>query len=71
MIGPWIKKNNDGNQFDLTKFHLVEKNMAIEITTDGLYSISVQVKISAINSFNLMYCNYFAITYKNSRIFSS
>jgi hypothetical protein len=43
IIGPWIKSDHDDKQYNLTKFHLVEKNMAIEITTKGLYLISVQV----------------------------
>ncbi|XP_011338136.1 uncharacterized protein LOC105279800 isoform X4 [Ooceraea biroi] len=43
LIGPWIKKGDEYSQYDLAKFHLVEKRMAIEITTNGLYSISAQI----------------------------
>ncbi|XP_071557700.1 uncharacterized protein [Temnothorax nylanderi] len=42
-IGPWIKSEHDNHQYEFTKFHLVESNMAIEVAINGLYMISVQI----------------------------
>ncbi|CAL1678723.1 unnamed protein product [Lasius platythorax] len=42
-IGPWIKSNRNNSLYDLSKFHMVEENYAIEIAISGLYMISVQI----------------------------
>ncbi|XP_024871120.1 uncharacterized protein LOC112454124 [Temnothorax curvispinosus] len=42
-IGPWVKSEHDNHQYEFTKFHLVEGNMAIEVAINGLYMISVQI----------------------------
>ena len=42
-IGPWVKSVKNNTQYNLNKFHLVEDKKSIEVTTTGLYMISVQI----------------------------
>ncbi|XP_076670510.1 uncharacterized protein LOC143369914 isoform X3 [Andrena cerasifolii] len=42
-IGPWVKSAKNNTQYSLNKFHLVEDKKSIEVTTTGLYMISVQI----------------------------
>lgn len=48
-IGPWVKREEDNHQYNLSKFHLVEDNMSIQVGISGLYMISVQVQTHPLN----------------------
>ncbi|XP_051157834.1 uncharacterized protein LOC127279487 isoform X2 [Leptopilina boulardi] len=42
-IGPWVKSTRNESRYNFNKFHLVENEKSIEVTTNGLYMISTQI----------------------------
>ncbi|XP_012274793.1 uncharacterized protein LOC105696689 isoform X2 [Orussus abietinus] len=42
-VGPWTKSSKNESRYNFNKFHLVEDNRSIEVTTSGLYFISTQI----------------------------
>ncbi|XP_066595718.1 uncharacterized protein [Prorops nasuta] len=42
-IGPWVRSASNDSQYAFNKFHLVDDKKSIEVTTGGLYLISVQI----------------------------
>ncbi|XP_043470482.1 uncharacterized protein LOC122503828 isoform X2 [Leptopilina heterotoma] len=43
FIGPWVKSSRNESRYNFNKFHLVENEKSIEVTTNGLYMISTQI----------------------------
>lgn len=43
FIGPWVKSTRNESRYNFNKFHLVENEKSIEVTTNGLYMISTQI----------------------------